>query len=128
MISRINYSLMIASFVFSLIQAELSGPITSQVVSPGEVQYSTAYWYSESKAYVNGGVTFTFPTNLFLQTPTVVVSISTTNYSLSNYNYVVTSLSATSVTVRVNISTLLNILEAGNNSCTVHVWAIGTAN
>ncbi|RTL06979.1 hypothetical protein EKK58_02240 [Candidatus Dependentiae bacterium] len=116
------------SIVF-LIKADLSGPITSQIIDPGSVQYSAAYWYSESKSYVNGGVTFTFPTNLFLQTPTVVASISIGSYSIfTTYSCVITSISSNSVTVRVNTGTLLTIGEAPTNSCTVNVWAIGTAN
>lgn len=108
----------------------MSGPITSQVVSPGSIEYGTAFWYSASVSYVNGGVTFTFPTGLFLQTPIVQVSVLLNGAfsALTVVNPVITAVSATSVTVRVNSGTILSIGEAGTNSVTVFIWAIGTAN
>jgi hypothetical protein len=117
---------MCASYI--KVVAELSGPITTQIVGPGSIEYYTAFWYSESASYVNGGVTFTFPTNLFLQAPKVVVSVFDGTYSaLSTVSPIITAISATSVTVRVNTGTLLNIGEAATDAFTVHIWAVGTA-
>jgi hypothetical protein len=125
-------TLMIAAFLcVRTALADISGIITTSVeVSPGYTQYGNAYWYSASAPYVNGGVTFTFPTNLFLQTPTVVASVSigsSGSYSASTtVSCIVTSISTTSVTVRVNTGTLSSIIEAATNDFTVHVWAVGT--
>lgn len=107
----------------------MSGPITTQVISPGSVENGTAYWYSDSASYVNGGLTFTFPTGLFVQKPNIHITVAVNSYSsLNTVSYVVTQVSNTSVTVRVNVGTLLTIGEAATNQVTVYIWAIGTAN
>ena len=126
---RIVFTLLSALAIVG-IKADLSGPITSQVVSPGSVEYSTAFWYSASASYVNGGLTFTFPTNLFLQTPTVTVSVlnNGTYSALTTITTQITALSSTSVTVRVNSGTILSIGEAPTDFCTIQIWAVGTEN
>lgn len=114
----------------NLVNAEISGVITTvEQIYPGYTQNGTAYWYSGSVSYVNGGVTFTFPTDLFLQNPTVVVSLSSDTYSSSGtLTALITELDTEHVTVRVNVGTMSSIGEALTNSVQVHVWAIGTAN
>lgn len=113
-----------------LVQADISGVITTvEQIYPGYTQNGTAFWYSGSVAYVNGGVTFTFPTDLFLQNPTVIVSVSSDTYSSSGtLTALISELDTAHVTVRVNVGTMSSIGEALTDSVQVHVWAIGTQN
>jgi hypothetical protein len=122
--------LMLTAFLCArTVLADLSGIITTSTqISPGYTQLGNAYWFAASAPYVNGGVTFTFPTDLFIQNPTVLVSLSTDNYSSTDdYSAFVTVIDPAFITVRVNTNTLISIAEAATDSVTLHVWAIGTA-
>lgn len=110
--------------------ADMSGIITTvEEIYPGYTQTGNAFWYSGSVSYVNGGVTFTFPTDLFTENPTIIVSVSSETYSSSGtLTALVTALDTTSATVRVNVGTLTAIGEAETDSVMVHVWAVGAQN
>lgn len=123
--------LMIGSLLFTRsMLADLSGIITTvEEIYPGYTQTGNAFWFSGSVSYVNGGVTFTFPEDLFFQVPTVIVSVSSATYSSSGtLTALVTELDTAHVTVRVNVGTLSAIGEAETDSVLVHVWCVGTEN
>ncbi|RTL06553.1 hypothetical protein EKK58_04425 [Candidatus Dependentiae bacterium] len=123
--------IIVASLLFgNYVYAEIAGVITTvEQIYPGYTQNGTAFWYSGSVSYINGGVTFNFPADLFLQNPTVIVSVSAETYSSSGtLTAVVTELDTDHVTVRVNVGTMSSIGEALTDSVHVHVWAIGTQN
>lgn len=77
------------------------------------------------KAYVNGGVTFTYPVDMFLSPPfvTATVEANTHTYTSSDkLSSIVTSNTATAATVRVNI----NGVEAVNNAVNVTILVVST--
>ena len=87
---------------------------------------SNMFYFSQSLPYTQGGLTFTYPTGLFTNPPTIQITIqSGTVLTTTLFTPMVTSNSATSTTVYVNASTLLSILEATSSQVTVHLVAIG---
>ena len=123
---KIKLTILSLMFFSSLLRADGSGILTETI--PDENVYGTAPWYSSSVSYTSGGVTFTFPENLFTSTPVVTVSVVVGTYSdLTNFVPEITAVSATSVTVRVNSGTLLSLGEAATDSCTVQIWAVSPA-
>jgi hypothetical protein len=91
-----------------------------------------AYFYSSAAAYVHGGLTFTYPSGLFTQTPTLLLTLSLLGRAYSPSELVVAEVvSTTSVqaTVRVNVGaatgTFPTISEANTNDVTVYIRAVG---
>ena len=118
--------------LFLIISFHCKGSVTGNIgrfesVADGVLQNSEIVYFIDNAAYVNGGVTFTYPTGLFSTTPSIRVSLEEngTAYS-SNQVFVphITSSSATSVTIRVNLVTTTTITEASNDEVTVHIFAI----
>lgn len=101
--------------------------ISSGIVTPT----STLYFCVGYADYVAGGVTFSFPPEISFSTiPVVTISISLKNASYSTntiYVPVVTSLSTTQLTVRVNKSQTLGVSEAATNDVTVYVEVVDSS-
>jgi len=101
--------------------------LTFETQAPGLLREDVIPYFLDNASYVNGGVTFTYPAGLFSTTPTIRVSLeeNATVYSTSQVFVAhITSSSATSVTIRVNLVTTSTISEASNNEVTVHINAI----
>ncbi|QQR54184.1 hypothetical protein IPH25_05055 [bacterium] len=122
-----------AVFSFNTQKAEMHGNLIRQeTIFPGFIQSSNASWFNDIQSYVNGGVTFNFQSDLFVENPYIHVELVTSNYSDEVvYTPIITSMSTTSVTIRVNAcaaTTLGNVIaEAPTNSVQVLVWATGKA-
>ncbi len=118
--------------LFLTIGFHCKGAVTGNIerfesISDGVIQNSEMLYFLDSASYVNGGVTFTYPLGLFSITPTIRVSLeeNMTAYSTSQvFVPHITSSSATSVTVRVNLVTTATIAEAASDEITVHIFAI----
>ncbi len=100
---------------------------TFELVADGLIRNSSKPCFIDVASYVNGGVTFTYPVGLFSTAPTIRVSLegNTTAYSTSQvFVAEITTNSATSTTIRVNLVTTSTITEASNNEVTVHIFSI----
>ena len=95
--------------------------------SVGLIEYKPRHYYTESKSYVNGGVTFTYPVGLFITTPIVTITIESGGlFSFARQLAAeITSNSATSTTVRVVSQTLVDITELLTGDADIHIWAVG---
>ena len=120
-------------FLLSLIISfHCKGSVTGNIerfesVVDGIFRNSEILYFLDNASYVNGGLTFTYPPGLFSITPTIRVSLEEngTAYSTSQvFVPQITSSSATSVTIRVNLVTTATIAEAANDEVTVHIFAI----
>lgn len=96
------------------------------------VTRTPAYFYSSSAAYVHGGLTFTYPSGLFTQTPTLLVTLSLLERAYSPSELVVAEVVSTSsfqAEVRVNVGSATGILptisEANTNDVTIYIRAVG---
>lgn len=121
-------------FLFSLTlimhfqcNGDISGQLeTFEITAPGREEFALVPFFSASTSYISGGLTFTYPIGLFSSPPTVRISIE-----LSGIGYLtslvvspqITVNSATSTTVRVNLGTLVSIIEAGTGDVIVHLFA-----
>jgi hypothetical protein len=106
------------------------GVITGETVTEFYTEYYDEGWASQTLSYTNGGLVFTYPTNLFTDAPTVVVSIELLSSYDSSTFYVaqVIDNSSTSATVYVSTGTLSTLEEAATGSVNVHLWAVGPTN
>lgn len=95
------------------------------IIAPGVVQSRILPFYASSASYVNGGLTFTYPTNFFNEAPNVCISIQSSSFVNSVLSARISSNSATSTTVVVNAGTLLSLGEILTGTATVHIWATG---
>ena len=87
-----------------------------------------ARFYSDALSYVNGGITITYPTSFFNNTPSILITIELTGLAYSTEQLVVaevTANSATSAMVRVNVYDGLVISEAATGDVKVHFRAVG---
>lgn len=120
-------------FAFNTQKAEIHGNLIRQeTIFPGFIQNSNASWFNDDQFYVSGGVTFNFPSDLFVENPFVHVELVSSNYSYEIiYTPIITAISSTSVTIRVNAcatTALGNVIaEAPTNSVKLLVWATGKA-
>ena len=120
------------ALLFLIISFHCKGFVTCNIerfesVADGLLQNSEILYFIDNASYVNGGVTFTYPVGLFSITPTIRVSLeeNTTAYSTSQvFVPHITTSSATSVTIRVNLVTTATITEASNDEVIVHIFAI----
>lgn len=106
----------------------VSGPLAQETeITAGHIQKTILHYAAEEKDYVNGGITFTYPTGLFSQAPTVRITIeSKIGYSASELiTPCITANSSTQTTVRVNKGTLSVFQEAATNDVAVHLFAVG---
>lgn len=99
---------------------------------PGIQETIRSVFYSERKSYVNGGTTFTFPANFFLYAPIPQVDISLIGRAYDTSSIIlpiVTNITTTSATVRVNIVsqtlTVTSIAEAANDDVMVYLTVRG---
>ena len=77
--------------------------------------------------YVTGGITFTYPTNLFTQPPQVIISVQLVSELGLETLYVpcIVSNSVSSTTVRVNSLLGLVIDDVASGVVQINVWATG---
>ena len=86
----------------------------------------------DSVSYSKGGLVYSFPTGVFSQAPQIIVTPQWNSYvSGIAFSPVVTAITSTSCTIRVNKSGLLGLLfvtvvEADNNDVTLTIQAIGS--
>lgn len=87
--------------------------------------------YTDIQTYVNGGVTFTYPDNFFIEAPSLLVTIILTGRPYSSSEIVVAEVVATTAAyavVRVNVASLLSspmISEASTGDVQVYIRAVG---
>ncbi len=95
---------------------------------PGGFQMNEFNIVTDSLPYVNGGLTFTYPANTFTVAPYVTVTTQTSSYSSAFLvSHMITSNSAASTTIRVNIYNSGYVSEAATGAVIVHISAFGPA-
>ncbi|RTL06980.1 hypothetical protein EKK58_02245 [Candidatus Dependentiae bacterium] len=118
------------NFIFFCLKP-ISGPITTQIVTPEFTQCGSAFWYSDSFPYTEGGVSFKFPNGLFTEKPRLIVSLEIQKYEYQGIliTPIITWTDQNVATITVNImrNEALKIFEAPTDSVIVNILAIGTA-
>lgn len=129
LLSAITLVLLIGYSAYS--NAMQSGFLYEQTLNSDNVSFnvSQAFWATQSLSYAPGGVTFTYPSGLFTNPPTVTIGVQ--GVSLPTGTTIVSPIvianAATSTTVQVFVGDiLLGILEAASGEVTVHIRATGT--
>ncbi len=105
-----------------------TGPMVQETeIRPGHIKREILHYAAEEKDYVNGGITFSYPSGLFSQAPTVRITIETKlGYSsLELITPCITANSATQTTIRVNKGTVSLFEEAPTGFVIVHLFAVG---
>jgi len=106
----------------------ITGPMIQETeIRPGNTERNVVHYATEGKDYVNGGITFSYPSGLFSQVPTVRITIETKmGYSSSELiTPCITANSATQTTIRVNKGTVSSFEEAPTGYVRVHLFAVG---
>jgi hypothetical protein len=96
---------------------------------PNLVQHIPWHFVEDEQLYVNGGITFTFPAATFSAAPNIRISVQLQNLSYSpttTITPIITSNSALSATIRVNLNNNGVISEANTNDVLVHLVAVGS--
>ena len=99
------------------------------ILSDTAGQISLRGFAKNTADYINGGVTFTYPTNTYSQTPHVSIAIQLKNAVYSNlesYVPIIIANSAISTTVRVNKITAGSISEAATDDITIYLISSGS--
>lgn len=112
--------------VFTM-HTQMSGPLLNRVqFRPGRFNQAEIAYVSDAKSYVNGGVTFTYPKDMFKTSPTIIVSVELINIEYAAEEIVmaiIVSNDAYETIVRVNRLPLG--IEACTDDVIVHLHAIG---
>ncbi len=106
----------------------ITGPMVQETeIRPGHIERSVVHYAAEEKDYVNGGITFSYPSGLFSQAPTVRITIETKMgyYSSELITPCITANSATQTTIRVNKGTIASFEEVSTGDVSVHLFAMG---
>lgn len=113
--------------MISTIHTQMSGPLLSRVqFRPGRFNQAEIAYVSDAKNYVNGGVIFTYPKDVFKAAPTVIVSVELINIEYAAEEIVMATIVSNDVCetiVRVNRLPLG--IEACTDDVVVHLYAIG---
>jgi hypothetical protein len=106
--------------------AMLTYELTMDTISTTKIERFPGYMVTSAQPYVNGGLVFTYPTNLFTTTPVISATVLAALHA-SNITYTVEVCleSSTSATIMVYKNNAGTITEAGNSEVTVHFIAIG---
>jgi len=111
------------------------GQIASQAVVNNATETTFIYWTSQVQTYTTGGVTFTYPGNLFLSSiftsaPLALISVAplASHPDTETYTAEISNNSATSATVMVYLvdSLTSTVSEAPNGSVEVCFLALGS--
>ena len=105
----------------------LIGSLTQEIETTTSITRKRLRFAADEKDYINGGITFNYPTGCFSVPPTVRITIETKiGYSSTELmSPCITSNNATQTTVRVNKGTTASISEASTDDVCVHIFAVG---
>ncbi len=94
---------------------------------PGRTRILIDHIWREKLNYTSGGLTFTFPTNLFSSPPIILVTHKLNGaYSAgTSFAACIESSDATQAVVRIDLITSSTVAEAATNDVTVSLVAIG---
>ncbi len=122
--------LLLPLIIHSPCYGDVSGYIEAiEITVPGREDNIQVPYFAASASYVSGGVTFTYPMGLFSSAPTVKIGIELSGIGFLASRVIsaqITANSSTSTTVRVNLGTIITILEAGTGDVIVHLFAVET--
>lgn len=128
-----SFYLILVVITFSDMKADL---ITGQIVgedivstsNPKGILQRLLNWASDQENYISGvgGLTFTYPTGLFLNSPDVIITIqSLIGNPINMLSYCIVSNSPTSTTVSVFELVGGLLTEVPDNTIKVHIYAVG---
>lgn len=118
--------LLIALIITNIALCEMFTGTINQAITTGNItEIQQLHWASDSKSYINGGIDFTYPSNLFSSAPHVTISIESSQ-SLIIYSAKITTNSATSTTINVVNDSILGVVDANTDAVIVHLFAIGS--
>ncbi|HSC25160.1 MAG TPA: hypothetical protein VLB80_03015 [Candidatus Babeliales bacterium] len=100
--------------------------VTATITTDESIERFPAYVVSDQVSYVNGGLVFTYPTDIFTVAPTIRVAIETpAHVSTITYTAEITLNSALSATITVYKIDSGVQTEAANGEVIVHFVAAG---
>lgn len=112
---------------FSFCYAQMStGAITHNMAIGSGIRYLDLNFANDSQDYTSGGITFSYPTNLFTQPPCVQVSLQPNSAHPTTETFVaeVSTNSATATMITVYNINAGVVSEAANGSVTVCLLAL----
>src|SRR5262245_19674466 len=117
----------LSMFLFSIINTQESGPLLSKIeIRPGRFKQAHIAYVSDAQSYMHGGVTFTYPNNLFKTAPVVTVSIELANLEYTAEEIVMATIVFNDVSQTiVRVNRLPNGTEVCTHDVIVHLHAIG---
>lgn len=103
--------------------------VESISVSTGFTNGSMISLIVNEASYVNGGTTFTFPTDLFTSMPFAFVSLQLQNAAYSSsesYAAIIVSITMSDIVISVNKTTSTGVVEAATDDVIVCVSLFGS--
>lgn len=105
---------------------QLTGKFSQETVSGNTISHTPLYIISDNQNYTSGGITFTYPADLFSIPPVVQISVQQNTPHATDMAYVaeISANDPTATTVMVYQISAGVVSQAATNSVTVNLFAI----